>query len=372
MRRLLLIGAGHVHTGVLRHLAATEHADVEVVVADPFDRMIYTGMLPGWIAGHYTLPDITIQLEPLVRAAGGQLVRRRIVGLDLQRRQAITALRETIDFDVVSIATGAALDFDLIDGSRDHALPSRPLPNFVEGWQRIVRHALTSEEPLRLTVIGAGASGVEVALAMMYRLQSARELVWVQLVTGDASILPGHGVLARRLLKQALLHHGVRLIEGMVQQLEPDAAVLANDVVLPTTAALLFTGAAAESWPRAAGLATDAQGFIAVNPCLQSVSHPFVFAAGDVSSQLNRPHVRSGIYAVNAAPVLADNLLALLAGRPLKPYRPQRRGLYLITTGGRHAVASWGPIAVAGDWAWRWKDRIDRAFIAQFRPSEAQ
>jgi pyridine nucleotide-disulfide oxidoreductase family protein len=370
MRRLLLIGAGHVHTGVLRHLAATEHPDADVVLVDASDRMIYTGMLPGWIAGHYALADITVPLEPLARAASAQLVHRRIVGLDLERRQALTAYGERIDFDVVSIATGAALGFDAIAGSRDHALPNRPLPNFVEGWQRIVRHALTSEAPLRLTVVGAGAAGVETALAMQYRLQAARDDVHVQLVTGDAQMLPGYGAVARRLLRNALLRTGVRLIEGMVQQLEPEAAVLEGGLALPTTAALLFTGAAAEQWPREAGLATDAQGFIAVNRCLQSTSHPFVFAAGDVAVRVDAPRPKSGVYALRAAPALAANLLAFLAGEELRPHRPPRRALYLVSTGPRHAVASWGPVAFEGDWVWRWKDRIDRAYIAQLRPRE--
>jgi selenide,water dikinase len=372
MRRLLLIGAGHVHTAVLRHLAATEHPNADVVVVDPADRMIYTGMLPGWIAGHYTLADITIPLEPLAHAASAQLVRRRVVGLDLDRRQAITAFDERIDFDIVSIATGAALGFDAIAGSRDHALPSRPLANFAEGWQRIVRHALTSEAPLRLTVVGAGAGGVETALAMQYRLQAARDDVHVQLVTGDAPILAGHGAIARRLLRRALLNAGVRLIEGMVEQLEPEAAVVEGGLALPTTAALLFTGAAAEQWPRAAGLATDAHGFIAVDRFLQSTSHPFVFAAGDVAAQANVPRAKSGVYAIRAAPILAANLLAALAGQELVPHRPPRQALYLVSTGGRHAVASWGPLALEGDWVWRWKDRIDRAYVAQLRPRGEQ
>ena len=370
MRRLLLIGAGHVHTAVLRHFAATEHPDADIVLVDPSDRMIYTGMLPGWIAGHYALPDITVPLEPLARAASAQLVQRRIVGLDLERRRAVTAYGETIDFDIVSIATGAALGYDAIVGSRDFALPSRPLPNFLEGWQRIVRHALTSEAPLRLTVIGAGAAGVETALAMQYRLQAARDDVHVQLVTGDGPILPGYGSIARRMLRSALLHTGVRLIEGTVQQLEPEAAVLEGGVALPTTAALLFTGAAAEQWPGEAGLATDQQGFIEVNRYWQSTSHRFVFAAGDIAVRADTPRAKSGVYAMRAAPVLAANLLAAVAGQALTAHRPPRRALYLVSTGARHAVASWGPFALEGEWVWRWKDRIDRGYMASLRARE--
>ena len=366
MRRLLLVGGGQAHAFVLRALAASPRRDVEVVLVTPSDRLIYTGMLPGWVAGHYTLPELTIPLAPLARAAGAILMPRRVTGLDLEGKVVFTD-REAIEFDVISIASGPAVDFNALPGSRDYALPIRPLENFVEGWQRIHAHALATPDPLRLTVIGAGAGGVEIALAMKYRLRAFRDQVRVQLVTGDNTILPAHGPRARALMQEALLRQGVRLVEGMVHRLERDTALLEDGAALPSDATLLITGPAAPVWPGEAGLAIDDRGFIAVNGHLQSTSHPFVFAAGDVATFIDTPRAKSGVYAVRAGPPLAANLLATLDGRTLTTYRPQRRALYLVSTGPQHAVASWGPMAFGGDWVWRWKDRIDRAYIARFR-----
>jgi len=166
MKRLLLVGGGQAHAFVLRALALKPRNDVEVVLVTPSDRLVYSGMLPGWIAGHYALPELTIPLAPLVAAAGAVHVQRRVVGLDPEHRTVRTDRDELIEFDLLSIASGPAVDFDAIPGSRDFALPIRPLDNFVEGWARIHSHALTTDTPLRLTVIGAGAGGVEVALAM--------------------------------------------------------------------------------------------------------------------------------------------------------------------------------------------------------------
>jgi len=367
MKRLLLVGGGQAHAFVLRALAASPRRDVEVVLVTPSDRLVYSGMLPGWIAGHYTLPELAVPLAPLAEAARAVLVQRRIVGLDLERKVVRTDRDELIEFDLLSIASGPAVDFDAIPGSRDFALPIRPLDNFVEGWARIHAHALTTEAPLRLTVIGAGAGGVEIALAMKYRLAVCRDRVRVQLVTGTGSILPGHGMRARALVKDALLRQGVRLVEGAVRHLERDSAQLEDGGVLPSDATILVTGAAAEAWPGASGLATDERGFILVTPTLQSASHPFVFAAGDAATFVDAPRVKSGVYAVRAGPPLAANLIATLDGQPPAPFRPQRRALYLIATGPRHAVASWGQLAVAGNAVWQWKDRIDRAYVAKFR-----
>jgi pyridine nucleotide-disulfide oxidoreductase family protein len=367
MKRLLLVGGGQAHAFVLRALAANPRRDVEVVLVTPSERLLYSGMLPGWVAGHYTLPELTIPLVPLAEAAGAVLVPRRVVGLDLERKTVRTDRGELIEFDLLSIASGPTVDFDAIPGSRDFALPVRPLDNFVEGWARIHAHALTTDTPLRLTVIGAGAGGVEIALAMKYRLRVCRDRVRVQLVTGSGSILPGHGARARALLQEALLKGGVRLVEGVVRNLERDSAQLEDGGVLPSDATMLITGAAADAWPRESGLATDERGFIAVTPNLQSASHPFVFAAGDAATFIDAPRAKSGVYAVRAGPPLAANLLATLEERPLAPFKPQRRALYLISTGARHAVASWGPFAFAGNSVWRWKDRIDRAYVDKFK-----
>lgn len=366
MKRLLLVGGGQAHAFVLRALAAAPRRDTEVVLVTPSERLVYTGMLPGWVAGHYTLPELTIPLPPLAQAAGAVLVPRRVTGLDLEAKTALTDRGEAIEFDLLSIASGPTVDFDAIPGARDFALPIRPLDNFVEGWQRIHAHALATTDPVRITVIGAGAGGVEVALAMKYRLRARRDQIRVQLVTGDSQIVPGHGTTARRLLQAALLRQGVRLVEGMVEHVERDTALLEDGVALPSDATLLITGAAAEAWPGEAGLATDERGFISVNTHLQSVSHPFVFAAGDAATFVDAPRPKSGVYAVRAGPPLAANLLASLDGRAPTTFRPQRRALYLISTGPQHAVASWGSAAFAGDWVWRWKDRIDRGYIAKF------
>jgi selenide,water dikinase len=72
------------------------------------------------------------------------------------------------------------------------------------------------------------------------------------------------------------------------------------------------------------------------------------------------------VFAVRQGPPLAANLRHAALGQPLVNYVPQQRALALITTGGRHAIASRGPFVAAGAWVWRWKDRIDRRFMAKY------
>ena len=102
---------------------------------------------------------------------------------------------------------------------------------------------------------------------------------------------------------------------------------------------------------------------------LQSTSHPQVTAAGDIAAYADaRP--KSGVFAVRAGPVLAQNLRALCSGQPPTKWTPQQRALYLVSTGNHRAIAAWSHWAWSGAWVWRWKERIDRGFVAKFGADE--
>jgi len=129
------------------------------------------------------------------------------------------------------------------------------------------------------------------------------------------------------------------------------------------------TRAGGAAWLGATGLALDEEGFILVNDCLQSISDPLVFAAGDVASMQSRRLEKAGVFAVRMGRPLANNLRRSLADKSLQPYRPQRHWLALISTGDRYAVASRAKLGFAGRWVWRWKDWIDRGFMRRHSPS---
>jgi selenide,water dikinase len=207
---------------------------------------------------------------------------------------------------------------------------------------------------------------VEIALAIAWRARSGRIPLLVQLVTGRDGLLPTLARGARAHVRRWLPARRVRLIEDDAVELLPGEVRLRGGDRVASDASLLAIGTAAAPWPRASGLAVDRFGFIGTNDRLQSLSHPFVFAAGDCASMIDHPRPRSGVYAVRAGPPLAANLRRALADEPLAPYVPQRRALYLLATGGRHAIGAWGGLSFAGEWVWRWKDRIDRAFVAGF------
>jgi selenide,water dikinase len=148
----------------------------------------------------------------------------------------------------------------------------------------------------------------------------------------------------------------------------PDAVRLSDRITFATDATFWVAGAAAHDFIAASGLRTDERGFLAVNDAMQSLSHPEVFGAGDCATNLANPRAKAGVFAVRAGPALAANLLAALRGEPLAPHVTPVRFLALISCGSRHAVGAYGPLSFEGRWVWRWKDRIDRGFLARYAP----
>jgi pyridine nucleotide-disulfide oxidoreductase family protein len=372
--RLLLVGAGHAHCGLLREFGTSPPPDTQIVLLTPYPRQVYSGMLPGWIAGHYTLDQCVIPLAPLLRGTTINVVAAHLARLDLATRSAYTDRGHRIDFDLVSIDTGPVADEESLPGLSEHGVPVRPIEQFIVRWQQLMAVFAASAqsqadgggEVPTLTVVGGGAGGLEIALAAAWRARSSGPALRVQLVCGHAGVLPGFAPRVRALAQAQLRALDVRSIDDDAAELGPDTVLLADGGELQSNATLVATGSRAAEWPREAGLELDERGFIAIDTTQRSPSHPFVFAAGDCASVIGHPRPKSGVYAVRAGPPLAANLRRVLAGQAPRPYVPQQRALYLLSTGRRHAIATWGGLSVQGDWVWRWKDHIDRRFMRMF------
>lgn len=375
---LLLLGGGHAHVEVLRQLAMRPLAGVRVTVVSREIETPYSGMLPGLIAGHYRHEEAHIDLLPLARRSGARLLHDEVLGLDLDARRVSLRERPPIAFDWLSIDTGSAPSL-AVPGAAAHALPVKPVSSFHRHWQTLRSRVRSSCGPLRIGVIGGGAGGVELLLAARERLrldlQAAGDdpsRLGFVLVAAGADVLPGHGRGARRLCRTALGRAGVELhLATVVAAVDTRGVETAAGSRIALDEVLWVTQAAAPDWPAAAGLATTVDGFIRVDASLRSISHPRVFAAGDIAHVDPHPRPKAGVYAVRQGPRLADNLARVLRGQAPRTFRPQRAALALIGTGPRHAIASHGPFACAGDWVWRWKDRIDRRFMARYAMRDA-
>ena len=362
MKQLLLLGGGHAHVHVLKTWPDTPLADVRVTLVSPFQRQLYSGMVPGLVAGHYGVDDCVIPLEPLTHAARASFIESSATHLDSAARRVTLANGQVLPYDVLSIDTGPVMDRDAIVGAREFGLFVRPIEHFTRLWEELL--ALAEQRELSIALIGGGAAGVELAMAMKFRLGSRARL---SLVTGGGAPLAGYPEPVRAHVRNALRRLGITVLEEACAQISEQHVHLAQGARLQCDAPILAIGSSAPQWLAGSGLALDEQGFIATGMTLQSSSHPEVFAAGDVASNQALKHPRSGVFAVRAGAPLALNLRRALDGGVLVQHAPKLSSLNLLACGGRTAVASWGDWSAQGSWVWFWKNFIDRRFIAKYR-----
>ncbi|HEY6135542.1 MAG TPA: FAD-dependent oxidoreductase [Rubrivivax sp.] len=363
-KRLLLLGGGHAHVHVLEAFRRQPLAGAQALLVSPFARQTYSGMVPGLVAGHYTPGACSIPLAPLAAAAHVSLVESSAVALNVDARTVALADGRVAEYDVLSIDTGPVMDRDAIPGAREHGLFVRPIEHFVQLFEGLL--TLAAQRALDVVVVGSGLGGVELALALAWRLRRLGGGSRVALVTGGGLPLTGspprfvqHGL-------HALKRLGVTVLQESCVAVEERHVVLANGARVACDAPVLAIGTSAPAWLAGSGLALDERGFVATGPTLQSVSHPNVFAAGDVATRTDAPHPKSGVHAVRAGPPLAANLRRFVGRGELLPYSPPARTLNLLSCGGRRAIVSWGGWSAEGRWLWWWKDRIDRAFVKRF------
>ena len=367
-QRLLLVGGGHSHLFVLEalRLRSPEWRDgLEVAMVSRELQTPYSGMLPGLIAGHYRHDEAHVDLVPLAAAAGVALTQASIVSLDPDARVAVDAQGGRWPFDLVSLDIGSTPPLSQVPGAAAHALGVKPVAIFLQRWRAFQERAATLVRPMHVVVVGGGAGGVELALALAHRMAGSGNQVGWSLVT-RGELLPGYPRAAARRMARHLAAAGIALSSNTdVARVEAGTLHFADGRALAYDALLWATGAGPQDWVAQSGLAC-VDGFVHIDSHLRSVSHPQLFAAGDIATDPLQPRPKAGVYAVRQGPVLADNLLRAAAGQPLAPYQAQRGHLSLVSTGPRHAIGVWRGLTWEGDWVWRWKDAIDRRFMQRF------
>jgi len=369
-RRLVLVGGGHTHIQVLKRFAMDPPPGVRTTVVVDTPIAVYSGMVPGFVSGQYRAEELEIDVLPLARLAGARVILARAVGLDPRARRLALAGRPEIEYDLVSFDIGSTVGGLDTPGVREHALPTRPIGRFVGAVEaRLAELERCPGAPCRVVVVGAGAGGVELAFTLRERLAREGAEPRVTLLEAASGPLPGASPRLASRVARAAAARGIEIVPGVTVDAVEEDAVLAGGRRVPSDLTVWVAGAAPNPALADAGLPTDDRGFLRTDPTLRVMGHDDIFAVGDCGSPAAHPWVpKAGVYAVRQGPALVDNLRsALAAGGLVRRYRPQRDFLTLLNLGDGTAIgAKWG-LSFEGRWVFRWKDRIDRAFMRRYR-----
>jgi selenide, water dikinase len=355
-KEVVLIGGGHAHALLLRRWGMRPVAGARLTLINPAPTAPYTGMLPGFVAGHYTRDELEIDLVRLARHAGARIIFGKVTGIDRKAQRIIIPGRPPLPYDIASLDIGITSDMPEIPGFADHAVAAKPLGRFAERWA-----AFRAAGGGDVALIGGGVAGVELALAMRHALGTSGRLA----IIDSDRILSGVSTSTRNRLKMALDNADIAITENAeVAQVMPDGVTLANGTYIPAALVVGAAGARPFDWLADTGLDL-ADGYITVDRHLRSTNDPAIYAAGDCAHLSHDPRPKAGVFAVRAAPVLTDNIQAALTGKKPRNFNPQRQYLKLISLGRQTAVADKWDYSLQGAWAWTWKDRIDRAFMTR-------
>ena len=374
LRDIVLIGGGHSHVGVLKSFGMNPIPGVRLTLICTDMHTPYSGMLPGYVAGHYDYDEVHIDLSRLAAFAGARLYRDEVIGIDRANQKVICKSRPAVPYDQLSINIGSTPQLDGVPGAAEYVVAVKPIRNFNDRWLQLLERVKTHAGKTTIAVVGAGAGGVELLLAMQFRLRNELtklgrnpdELTF-HLLTSSDTILPTHNAGVRSRFDAVLAQRGVQVHRNAeVTQVKSGVLITSNGQVLQADEIIWVTRAGGAGWLKNTGLQLDTEGFIEVKDTLQTINDPLIYAAGDIASMVNFKLEKAGVFAVRQGKPLTENLRRAVGGTALEAYRPQTSWLALISTGDKYAVASRGWLGFAGAWVWQWKDWIDQRFMRKF------
>jgi selenide,water dikinase len=380
IKDLVLIGGGHSHLSVLKYFAMHPLPGLRLTLITRDLHTPYSGMLPGYIAGHYSYDEAHIDLRPLAQFAQARIYHAEVNDIDLKNNQIFCKERPPISYDLASINIGSKPGTLHIPGADKYTLPVKPIDHFLTQWEELSHTVIntavinTADIDFHLAIVGGGAGGVEMALATQFRLHhllaeknQAADFLKVDLYCDSDCILPTHNKQVRKRFKRFFKQRNIQIhTNHRIEEVQHNQLISSDGQKYQADAVLWVTNASAPAWLAKTGLAVDEKGFITVNDCLQSTSHENIFAAGDIAAVINHPREKSGVFAVRQGPPLARNLERAIQNKPLKKFTPQKNFLGLISTGDKYAIASRSNWSLEGAWLWKIKDWIDRRFMDNF------
>jgi NADH dehydrogenase FAD-containing subunit len=351
IKRLVLVGASPAHLQIVAAFKAAPRADTDVILVTPLDYAVHSTLLSGMVSGQHDPAQCTVLLEDLVKGSTIKTVRAQCTGIDTATRQVRLSSGHAMHYDVLSLDTHPVVDRDAIDtqvpGAKQYAMFTQPPEQFAKLWPQVLAHA--AQKALHISVLGAGAQGVELAMALQHRLPTCR----VTLITGPAAPVAAHPLGLQRRVMAALKARNITVLKDSCSTIEETCLHLSSGASLLCDIPVVAIDGHPPAYLADSGLALNDDGSLRINPYHQSTSHSHVFT--DTSA-----------CGFEAGAAFNANIRAVLDDKPPKSAVPARHALNLISCGPRKVIASWGAIHFPSALAWRMHAVINQRWIRQY------
>ena len=364
MRRVVILGGGFAGVGVAKRLACLLRRDHEwhILLIDKNTYHTYTPYLyevgTGYaqaskVFGESAGEVVALSFHDIFKERNVIFAEDEIIDIDLRGKRITTKGEITIPFQYAVIALGAETSFFDVPGAAEFALPLKNFDDALKIRERLRALAMSAAKTKKhIVVAGGGYTGVEVAAEISCCLKRIckdcsvpRENLKITIIEGGNDILPGAPQKLVQLVKKRLQELGIDLkLQSRVSRVSENYIETVSSLKMPADLVIWAGGVTA---PQAVagieGVVHDERGRLAVDSFLRVKGHEHVFAVGDNAfftdekSGLRAPGTAS--IAVRQAPVVAENIAALIKGNPLRKYAMSFPG-FVVPVGGKYIVAS--------------------------------
>ncbi|WP_017710908.1 NAD(P)/FAD-dependent oxidoreductase [Prochlorothrix hollandica] len=331
--RICILGGGFggLYTALrLGQLAWDGETPPEIVLIDQGDRFVFLPLLYELVTEELETWEIAPPFTELLQHTPVRFVQGTVSAIDVAEQRVMLADGQGFHWDRLVLALGSETPLGGVPGVADHALAFRTVQDVYQLKERLRLLEQSHRDKIRVAIVGAGYSGIELACKLADRLGDRGR---IRLIERDYQILSHSPEFNRESVRQSLQERGIWLdLETTVQSISADSIALdyRNEVEsIPVDLVLWTVGNQVVPVVQSLPLPRTPQGRLSIEPTLQVVGHPHIFALGDLaegrdgSGQKIPPTAQA---AFQQADYAGWNLWASLEDRPLLPFRYQHLG----------------------------------------------
>ncbi len=315
----------------------------EIVLVDQSDRFLFSPLLYELLTGELQTWEIAPPFQEILENTGVCFCQGVVAGIDIDERRVQLQDGPEIPYDWLVLALGGETPLDMVQGATSYALPFRTVADAYRLEERLRILEESEADKIRVAIVGAGYSGVELSCKLADRLGERGRLRLIELTD---QILRTSPEFNRTAATKALEARGVWIdLETKVESIGPDTIALEykNQVdTIPVDLVIWTVGTQVAPAVRGLPLKQNQRGQLTTTPTLQVVDHPEIFALGDLADCRDAEGQQvpaTAQAAFQQADYTGWNIWASVTDRPLLPFRYQYLG-EMMTLGTDNATFS--------------------------------
>lgn len=332
-KRICILGGGFggLYTALrLSQLPWSKLEKPEIVLVDQRDRFLFSPLLYELLTGELQTWEIAPPYTELLAGTGVQFYQAAVAGIDVQSKQVQLQDGPELSYDRLVLALGGETPLDIVPGAAEHAIPFRTIADAYRLEERLRILEASDADKIRVAIVGAGYSGVELACKLADRLKERGRLRLVELTD---QILRTSPEFNREAAQKALEERGVWIdLETKVEALGENTISLeykGKVDTIPVEVVLWTVGNRVAEAVQNLPLKHNQRGQLVITPTLQAIDYPEIFALGDLAECQDADGQKVPATAQSAfqqAEYAGWNIWASLTNRPLLPFRYQHLG----------------------------------------------